>query len=72
MVRNIKIVPPFQEKDVDKYFLLFERVATLLLQCVLDILDMCSLSIEQSVDHDVVKAVILGAFEMVPEAYKFP
>lgn len=43
--RNIRLVPPFNEKDVDKYFTLFERVAlslkwpkemwTLLLQCVL-------------------------------------
>ena len=25
--RNIRIVPPFQEKEVDKYFALFEKVA---------------------------------------------
>lgn len=43
--RNIHLVPPFNEKDVDKYFILCERVAltlkwpkdlrTLVLRCVL-------------------------------------
>lgn len=45
MSKNIRLLPPFNEKDVDKYFILFERVAStlkwpknvwaLLLQCVL-------------------------------------
>lgn len=44
MLINIRLIPPFSERDVDKYFVLFERVATtlkwpkeiwpLLLQCV--------------------------------------
>jgi hypothetical protein len=43
--KHVRFVPPFQDKEVDKYFLLFEKVAkdlnwpldkyTILLQCVL-------------------------------------
>ena len=28
---HIKFVPPFQEKEVDKYFLHFEKIATIVL-----------------------------------------
>ena len=28
VTRNIRLVPPFNEKDVDKFFAHFERVAT--------------------------------------------
>ena len=81
--RNIRLVPPFSEKDVDKYFTLFERVAmslkwpkpvwTLLLQCVLvgkarDVYS--SLSVDNSLDYDVVKTAILRSYELVPEAYR--
>ena len=81
--KNIRLVPPFNEKDVDKYFILFERVATtlkwpknvwtLLLQCVLSGKAQrvySSLPAEDSLDFDKVKAAVLGAYELVPEAYR--
>ncbi len=67
--RHIKLVPKFHEKDVDKYFLHFEKVATtckwptevwsMLLQSVLvgkaqEIY--ATLSVEQSSDYEIVKA----------------
>lgn len=81
--RQIRLVPPFQDKDVDRYFLHFEKVAhnlkwpkeswTLLLQSVLkgraqEVYS--ALSIEQSTDYEIVKEVILKAYELVPEAYR--
>ena len=80
--RNIRLVPPFQEKEVDQYFAHFEKVAdslnwpkeswVLLLQSVLvgkaqEIYG--SLSVEQSSDYEHVKEAILKAYELVPEAY---
>ena len=81
--RNIRLVPPFQEKEVDKYFAHFEKVAdslnwpkeswVLLLQSVLvgkaqEIY--VSLSVEQSSNYEHVKEAILKAYELVPEAYR--
>ena len=81
--RNIRLVPPFQEKEVDKYFAHFEKVAdslnwpkecwVLLLQSVLvgkaqEIYG--SLSVEQSSSYGHVKEAILKAYELVPEAYR--
>ena len=72
--RNIRLVPPFQEKVVDKYFAHFEKVAdslnwpkeswVLLLQSVLvgkaqEIYG--SLSVEQSSNYEHVKEAILKA-----------
>ena len=80
--RNIRLVPPFQEKEVDKYFAHFEKVAdslnwpkeswVLLLQSVLvgkaqEIYG--SQSVEQSSNYEHVKEAILKAYELVPEAY---
>ena len=80
---NIRLVPPFQEKEVDKYFAHFEKVAdslnwlkeswVLLLQSVLvgkaqEIYG--SLSVEQSSAYEHVKEAILKAYELVPEAYR--
>ena len=74
-----RFVPPFQDKEVDKYFLLFEKVAkdlnwpldkyTILLQCVLkgkacDIY--LSLSAEQTSDYQVVKATIFKRLSVGP------
>lgn len=42
--KNICLVPPFNEKDVDKYFVLFEHVATTLKwpeKCVDVVVAMC-------------------------------
>ena len=81
--RNIRLVPPFQEKEVDKYFAHFEKVAdslnwpkeswVLLMQSVLvgkaqEIYG--SLSVEQSSNYEHVKEAILKAYELVPEAYR--
>ena len=78
--KHIKLVPTFQEKEVDKYFLHFETVAenltwpkadwTLLLQSVVigkarEIYT--QLSIEQNSDYDKVKELIFKAYELVPE-----
>ena len=83
VTKHIRLVPPLQEKEVDKYFLHFEKVAenlkwpkehwTLLLQSVVigkarEIYT--QLSLEQSSDYDKVKELILKAYELVPEAYR--
>ena len=83
VTKHIRLVPPFQEKEVDKYFLHFEKVAEnlkwprehwiLLLQSVVigkarEIYT--QLSLEQSSDYDKVKELILKAYELVPEAYR--
>ena len=72
VTKHIRLVPPFQEKEVDKYFLHFEKVAenlkwpkehwTLLLQSVVigkarEIYT--QLSLEQSSNYDKVKELIL-------------
>ena len=81
--KQIRFVPPFQEKEVDKYFLHFEKIATsldwpkdvwmLLLQSVLtgkarEIYS--TLSVEQSSRYGTVKSAIKKAYELVPEAYR--
>ena len=83
VMKHIRLVPPFQEKEVDKYFLHFEKVAenlkwpkehwTLLLQSVIigkarEIYT--QLTVEQSSSYDTVKELILKAYELVPEAYR--
>ena len=81
--KQIRFVPPFQEREVDKYFLHFEKIATnlewprdvwtLLLQSVL-VGNACeiysSMSVEESSQYDHVKTTILKAYELVPEAYR--
>ena len=83
VTKHIKLIPPFQEKEVDKYFPHFEKVAenfnwpkehwTLLLQSVLigkarEIYR--QLSVEQSHHYETVKELILKGYELVPEAYR--
>ena len=83
VTKHIRLVPPFQEKEVDKYFLHFEKIAenlkwpkehwTFLLQSVVigkarEIYT--QLSLEQSSDYDKIKELILKAYELVPEAYR--
>uniref|UniRef100_A0AAY4DAZ5 SCAN box domain-containing protein n=1 Tax=Denticeps clupeoides TaxID=299321 RepID=A0AAY4DAZ5_9TELE len=80
--RNISLVPPFNEREVEKYFSHFERVAitlkwptavwSLSLQCVLSGKAQevySALTVEQSSDYSTVKTAILNAYELVPEAY---
>ena len=83
VTKHIRLVPPFQEKEVDKYFLHFEKVAenlkwpkehwALLLQSVLigkarEIYT--QLGVEQSHRYETVKEFILKGYELVPEAYR--
>ena len=82
VTKQIRLVPPFQEAEVDNYFLHFEKIArnlkwpkefwTMLLQSVLigkarEIYT--QLSVEQASDYDCVKELILKGYELVPEAY---
>ena len=79
----IRLVPRFTEKDVDKFFMHFEKVAkgmnwpeeswTVLLQSVFigKARDTYSaLPVESCNDYAVVKNAILKAYELVPEAYR--
>ena len=81
--KHVRFVPPFQETEVDKYFLHFEKVAsslawpkgvwTLLLQSAL--LGKAreaysALSVDQSSEYETVKTAVLRAYELVPEAYR--
>ena len=81
--KHIRFVPPFQEKEVNKYFLHFEKVATslmwpkevwmVLLQSVLvgNAREVYSaMSVEQSSQYDNVKQAVLKTYELVPEAYR--
>ena len=83
VTKHIRLVPHFQEKEVDKYFLHFEKVAenlnwpkehwTLLLQSVLigkarEIYT--QLGVEQSHHYETVKELFLKGYELVPEAYR--
>ena len=82
VTKFIRLVPPFQERDVDQYFLHFEKIANslkwpkeywcLLLQSVFvgkarEIYS--QLSVVQASDYDYVKELILKGYELVPEAY---
>lgn len=81
VAKNIRLVPPFSDKELDKYFAHFERVATtlrwpenvwtLLLQCVLtgkaqEVFT--ALSPDQCGRYHIVKNAIVNAYQLVPEA----
>ena len=83
VAKNVRLVPPFQEQNVDQYFLHFEKLATnlkwpknawtMLFQSSLfgkarEVFT--QLSVEQSSDYEAVKGAILKAYELVPEAYR--
>ena len=83
VTKHTRLVPPFQKKEVDKYFLHFEKVAetfkwrkehwTSLLQSVVigKVREIYTqLSLEQSSDYAKVEEFILKAYELVPEAYR--
>ena len=80
---NLRLVPKFSEKDPESFFSLFERVAdvrnwpdtarTLMLQCVLTGRAQeaySALSDAESKSYGSVKAAVLRAYELVPEAYR--
>ena len=83
VTKHIRLVPPFQEKDFNKHFLHFEKIASnlkwpkeywvMLLQSVLvgkarEIYT--QLSVEQAASYDIVKDLILKDYKLVPEAYR--
>ena len=81
--KNVRLVPPFNESEVDKYFQHFERVAQnlrwpthqwpLLLQSVFKGKAQeayTALLISECVNYDCVKNAILKAYELVPKAYR--
>ena len=81
--KYVKFVPPFIEKDVDKYFLLFEKVAkdlnwpldkyTILLQSARKgkaSETYTALSPDKTSDYQFVKESILKAYQLIPEAYR--
>ena len=83
VTKFIRLVPPFQEKDVDQYFLHFEKIANslkwlkefwcLLLQSVFvgkarEIYS--QLLVVQTSNYDYKKELILKGYELVPEAYR--
>ncbi|CAJ1087102.1 uncharacterized protein LOC117532417 [Xyrichtys novacula] len=82
-VNNLRLLPQFNERDPDTFFLMFERVATarnwpdvdraLMLQCVLSGKAQeaySSLSLEDSSSYSKIKSAVLKAYELVPEAYR--
>lgn len=81
--KHIALVPTFREAEVDSYFAAFERIASalqwppevwpLLIQCKSHGKAqeaVAALPLEDSLDYDSVKAAILRAYELVPEAYR--
>ena len=83
LAKNIRLVPTFDEQDVETFFSTFEKYAhrlewpaeywTLMLQSVFvgKAQKLCSeLSVEQSSDYADVKALVLTAYELVPESYR--
>ena len=81
--REVRLVPPIHEVNVDKYFQHFEKVAeslewpkkywTLMSQSVIRgkaQQTYSALSATQAVDYDVVKTSILKAHELVSQAYR--
>lgn len=80
---NLRLLPKFDERDPDTFFSLFERVAQsrrwpdadkiLMLQCVFIGKAQeaySALSPADSIDYVKVKAAVLKAYELVPEAYR--
>ncbi|XP_068228003.1 uncharacterized protein [Palaemon carinicauda] len=83
LMTAIKLIPCFFEEDVPEFFTSFERIAiklawprdmwTTLVQCKLKgkaqrVYN--TLSDELSSDYDIVKSIILKAYDLVPKAYR--
>ncbi|KAJ8023218.1 hypothetical protein HOLleu_35552 [Holothuria leucospilota] len=81
--KHVKVVPKFQEDNVEKFFNHFEKLGeqlkwprnkwSILIQSnftgkAQEVYS--ALSIEDSMDYDKVKKAILQAYELVPEAYR--
>ena len=83
VTKQARLVPKFEEANVDGYFAHFERTAlnlgwpkecwSVLLQTVLTGKAQrayATLPTENCADYDLVKAAVLKSFELVPEAYR--
>ena len=83
VTKQARLVPKFEEANVDGYFAHFERTAlnlgwpkecwSMLLQTVLTGKAQrayATLPTENCTDYDLVKAAVLKSFELVPEAYR--
>ena len=83
VTKQARLVPKFEEANVDGYFAHFERTAlnlgwpkecwSMLLQTVLTGKAQrayATLQTENCADYDLVKAAVLKSFELVPEAYR--
>ena len=83
VTKQARLVPKFDEANVDGYFAHFERTAlnlgwpkecwSMLLQTVLTGKAQrayATLPTENCADYDLVKAAVLKSFELVPEAYR--
>lgn len=83
MSQHITLVPLFRESEVDSYFDAFERIAATLRwsKDVWSALFQCklvekaqelstSLTINQSLDYDIVKATVLQAYELPHKPYE--
>ena len=83
VIKHIRLAPPFQEKDVDKYFIHFKKNATslewpkkvwtLLIQNVLigkaRKINL-ALPVEKSARYEEIRQAILKAYELVREGYR--
>lgn len=83
MAESLCLLPKSDEKDLDTFFTLFERVVkssgwpdsheTLTLQCVFTGKAQgafSALSAAESKQYAKVKAAVLKAYELIPEAYR--
>ena len=83
VIRNLRLVPPFNESEVDTFFAHFERVATVMkwprnvwiitLQSIFTGKAQqaySSLSLEDTAEYDKVKEAVLRIYSLVPEAYR--
>ena len=83
VTKNVRFVAPFREKELDKLFSLFEKVATnlnwpvdkytILLQSVLTgkaSEAYTSMPLNESSDYYSVKEAMLKVYELVPETYR--
>ncbi|XP_068213451.1 uncharacterized protein [Palaemon carinicauda] len=78
-----KLIPKFSESDVGKFFIAFEKVAhqlawpkelwAVLVQSAFSgkaQVVYAALSAEDSGDYDIVKKMVLNAYQLIPEAYR--
>lgn len=83
LAKQVRLVPQFNEADVDKYFQHFEKVASslawsiemwpILLQTALKGRAQeayAALSVRDCAEYSIVKSAILKSYELVPEAYR--